>query len=56
MKKKIVLVIALFCVALALGCQSTKCNSNTNCADSKPINNPWDALMAADGWVQKTLW
>ncbi|GEM_PF-4267285 len=54
MKNKMILVAALFCIALAFGCQSTKCNPD--CADKKPIENPWDALMAADGWVQKTLW
>ncbi|MFA6350540.1 MAG: hypothetical protein WCY12_06425 [Candidatus Omnitrophota bacterium] len=54
MKKRLILAAALFSIVLALGCQSSKCNSN--CADNKPIENPWDALMAADGWVQKTLW
>jgi hypothetical protein len=54
MKNKMILVVALFCIVLAFGCQSTKCNPD--CADKKPIENPWDALMAADGWVQKTLW
>ncbi|MCX5712472.1 MAG: hypothetical protein NTY47_05315 [Candidatus Omnitrophica bacterium] len=54
MKKRFVFAILLFCVVLVIGCQSTRCN--TNCTETKPIDNPWDALMAADGWIQRNLW